>query len=343
MMLRNLRSGLLFAGLALILVSGCSRKIREYTPGIVYEPNETVLRVSGQKMTWDQVDKRAHYYLKDEIDNKTLFIPQGGEEKALEFFRRKAMTIFVNKTLMLEDAKKRGIEVTPADRQKFITEMEGMLKERRIASSLEEFFKKAPLGEKETRHEFEDGLVVDKLIQEAVKSKITVTEADREALTTEIIAKRRDPNQKADELHTQLLKGADFATVLKDASKDAEKRIVGGDMGEVARGRLGDKQIEDALFSQKANENGPVLDTSRGYLIIRVASHTAAKAAAGATPAIPESVHASYINVRTPPMLKGKDMDRVVQARKFDKNLADLLKSLRAKAKVETIYKDLAF
>ena len=342
-MLRNLRSGLLFAGLTLLLVSGCSHKIREYTPGLVYQPNETVLRVNGQKMTWEQVDKRARYYLKDEIDNKTLFIPQGGEEKALEFFRRKAMTIFVNKTLMIEDAKQRGIEVTPADRQKFITEFEGMLKERHMASSMEEFFKKAPLGEKETRHEFEDGLIVDKLIQEAVKSKITVAESDREALTTEIIAKRRDARQKADDLHAQLVKGADFTTVLKDASKDEEKRIIGGDMGEIVRGRLGDKQIEDALFAQKVNENGPVLDTSRGYVMIRVAAHTAAKAAAGTNPAILESVRASYINVRTPPMLKGKDMDRVIQARKFDKNLADLLKTLRAKAKVETIYKDLAF
>ena len=343
MNLRTLRTGLLLTGLTLLLASGCSRKIREYTPGIVYKPTEAVARVDGQKITWDQMDKRARNYLKDEVEAKTLFVPQGGEEKALEFFRRKALTLFVNKTVMMEDAKRRGIEVTPADRQKFVTEMEGLLKDRHIATSLDEFFKKSPLGEKETRREFEDGLLVDKLIQEAVRSKIVVAESDRESLTTEIIARRKEARQKADELRAQLLKGTDFATLLKDSTKGDDKRIIGGDMGEVVRGRLGDKQVEDSIFAQKVNEVGQVLDSSRGYLLIHVTSRTPGKAAVGATPAIPESVHASFINVRTPSMLKGKDMDRVIQSRKFDQELAELLKSLRAKAKIETIYKDLAF
>lgn len=343
MMLRMLRTSLLFAGLTLLLASGCSRKIREYTPGIVYKPTEVVVRVDGQKMTWDQVEKRARNYLKDEVESKTLFIPPGGEDKALEFFRRKAMTLFVNKTVMLEEARRRGLEVGAVDRQKFITEMEGLLKDRHIATSLEDFFKKSPLGEKETRSEFEDGLLVDKLIQEAVRSKIVVVDSDREALANEIIARRKEAKQKADELHAQLQKGADFATVLKECTKGDDKRIVGGDLGEISRGRLGDKQIEDAVFGQKVNENGPVLDTARGYMLIRVTAHTAAKPASGTTPAVQESVHASFINIRTPSMLKSKDMDRVIQERKFGTELGNLLKSLRAKAKIETIYKDLVF
>jgi len=344
MMLRTLRTGLVFVGLTLLLASGCSRKIRQYTPGIVYKPNETVVRVDGQRMTWEQMDKRARNYLKEEVDAKTLFIPPGSEEKALEFFRRKALTLFVNKTAMIEEAKRRGIVISPADRQKFVTEMEGLLKERGIATSLEDFFKKSPLGEKETRREFEDGLLVDKLIQEAVRSKITVTEADREALTSEIISKRRDAKQKADDLRAQLLqKGADFAALIKESTKGDDKRIAGNDLTEITRGRLGDKQIEDAVFGQKINEIGPILDTARGYTIIRVSARTAAKAAVGTTPATPESAHASFISVRTPPMLKGKDMDRVIQERKFSKELANLIKSLHAKAKIETIYKDLVF
>ena len=343
MKLRNLRTGLLFAGLALLLASGCSRKIREYKPGLVYQPNEPVVRVDGQKMTYDQMEKRARNYLKDEVDSKTLFVPQGGEDRALEFFRRKALTLFVNKTVMLEEAKHRGIEVTPADRQKFVTEMEGVLKDRHIAPSLDEFFKKAPLGEKDTRREFEDGLLVDKFIQETVRSKIVVTDPDREALTTEIISKRKEAKQRADDLRAQLLKGADFATLAKDSSKGDDKRVIGGDLGEVTRGKLGDKQLEDAVFGQKVNEVGPVLDTSRGYILIRVTARTAGKTATASAPAVPESVHASFLNIRTPPMLKEKDMDRVIQSRKFDKQLGDLLKSLRAKAKIETIYKDLVF
>ena len=166
---------------------------------------------------------------------------------------------------------------------------------------------------------------------------------DRESLTAEIITKRKEAKMKADELRAQLQKGADFATLLKDNTKSEDKRVVGGDLGDITRGRLGDKQLDDAVFAQKINEIGPVLDNSRGYMLIKVTAHTAAKAAAGATPATPETVRASFISVRTPPMLRGKDMDRVIQERKFSRDLADLLKSLRAKAKIETIYKDLVF
>jgi len=342
MMLRTLRGGFLFAALALLLASGCSRKIKECKPGVVYKPNDVVARVDGHKMIWDQMDKRARNYLKDEIDSKTLVVPPGGEEKALEFYRRKALTLFVNKTVMIEDAKRRGIEVRPADRQKFVTEMEGWLKQRGAASSLEDFFKKSPLGEKEIRHEFEDGLLVDKFIQEVVRDKIAITEADREALAGEVIANRREAKVKADGLRAQLLKGADFAALV-EKEKASDKGVIGGDIGDITRSRLRDKQIEDAVFGQKINEIGPVLDTVGGYMLIRVTARTAAKPAVGATPATPESAHAGFLNVRTPPMLKGKDMDRVIQSRKFEKNLMELLKDLRAKAKIETIYKDLAF
>jgi len=339
MIVRTLRAGLLFAGVTLLLTTGCSRKLREYKPGMVYQPNETVLRVDGQKQTWDQMEKRARNLLKEEVDAKTLFVPQGEEEKALEFFRRKTQTLFVNKTVMLAEARRRGLEVTPAERQKYVAEVEGVLKARGTATSIEDFFKKSPLGEKEMRNEFEDGLLIDKLLQEAIRNKITVTDADRDALAAEIIAKRKEAKQKAAEIHAQLQKGADFNSLMKSD----DKRVVGGEIGEVTRGKIGDKQIEDAIFVQKVNEVGPVLETGRGYMLIRVTARTPAKAAVGATPATPESVHASFISVRTPPVLKSKDMDRVIQERKFEKSLMELLKSLRAKSKIETIYKDLAF
>ena len=344
MMLRTLRTGLLFAGLALLLATGCSRKIKEFKPGVVYKPNDVVARVDGQKMVWDQMEKRARNFLKEEVESKRLFIPAGGEDTAMDFFRRKALTIFANKTLMLKEVKRRGLEVTAADRQKFVAEMEGLLKERGIAPSVDEFFKKSPLGEKETRREFEDGLAVDKLIQD-VRSKITVVDADREALAAEIIARRKDAKSKADELRVQLQKGADFAALAKDFSKGEDKRVIGGELPEIQRGKLapGDKVIEDAVFAQKVNEIGPVVETSRGYMLFKVTARTQGKAAVGATAAVPEAVHASYLHVRMPPMLKSKDMDRVIQNRKFEKDIGDLLKSLRSKAKIETIYKDLVF
>lgn len=342
MMPRTLRLKVMLAGMVVVLVCGCSRKIREYTPSTVYRANEVVARVDRQKMIWDQLDKQARNYMREDVESKSLYIPPGGDEKMLGFFRRRALALFVNKTVLLGEAKKRGIAVTPADRQKFVMEMERLLKERSIAASLDDFFKKSPLGEKETRREFEDGLIIDKFINECIRPKITIVEQDREALANEIIAKRREAKQKADELRLQIQKGADFATLAKELSS-TDKRIVGGDVGEITRGKYGDKQIEDAIFRLKVNEISPVLETPRSYLLVRVTAHTAAKAAAGATPARPETVRASVINVRAPSPPNSKEMERIIQERKFGQAMTDLLQSLRAKAKIETIYKDLVF
>jgi hypothetical protein len=331
----------LFTAMTLLLTSGCSHKIKEYQPGVTYQPKDLAARVNGQKMTWGQVDQRARNYLRDELEAKTLYIPPGGEEKALEFFRHKALTLFINKTVLMDEAHRRGLKVSSADRQKFVREMEGLLKERGMATSLEEFFQKSPLGEKETRREFEDGLLVDKLIQQGIRDKIVVVEKDREELVAEIITKRKESRQKADELRAQLLKGVDYAKLSQEIARGEDKRLASGDLGEITRGKLNDKLIEDALFTQKINEIGPVIDTGRGYLLLRVMARTPAKGTAGTAGATPESVRASFLSVRTPPMLKGKEMDRVLQDRKFNKTMAELLQSLRSKAKIETIYKDL--
>jgi parvulin-like peptidyl-prolyl isomerase len=336
-----MRSSLLLAGLLvapLLLPTGCSPKIKEYQPGVVYQPTDIAARVNGQKLSWDQVEKRARNYLKDEVEARTLYIPPGGEEKAMDFFRRKAITLFVNKTVLMGEAKRRGLTVSSADRQKFVREMEGLLKERNMASSLDDFFQKSPLGEKETRREFEDGLLIDKLIQQGVRDTIKIEEKDRDDLATELIAKRKESRKIADDLRAQLVKGADFTKLSQEAARGTDKRVSSGDLGEITRGKLGDKQIEDALFSQKVNEIGPVLDTSRGYLLLHVSARTPAK---GSTP---ESVRASFLSIRTPPLLKGKEeIDRVVKERKFSTTMSDLLQALRQKAKIETIYKDLVF
>ncbi len=341
MTLPLLRPCLLLMTLTMLLASGCDQKIKESKPGVVYKPNDIAVRVNGQKLTWDQMEKRARNYLKDETEAKTLYIPPGGEEKAMEFFRHKAITLFVNKTVLMDEANRRGLKVSAADRQKFVREMEGLLKERGMASSLDEFFQKSPLGEKETRREFEDGLLVDKLIQQGIRDTIVVVDKDREELTTEIIAKRKDARQKADALRAQLLKGADYALLSKEIASSEDKRLASGDLGELTRDKISDKQIADALFSQKVNEIGPVLETGRGYLLLRVTARTPAKGTAGAAGATPESVRASFISVRTPPLMKSKEMERVLQERKFNKTMSDLLLSLRSKAKIETIYKDL--
>jgi parvulin-like peptidyl-prolyl isomerase len=342
MTIRSFHAALLMTALFLAMATGCSRKLEPEKPGAKHRSNDVVARVDHHKMVWSELEKRAQSYLKDELDSKTTVIPPGREDEALQFFRRKAVMLYINKTLMYNEAKRRGIQVTKEDREKSVKQIESLLKQRGV-DSLEAFYKKSPLGEKETRREFEDGLIVDKLIDADVRAKISVSDADRDALVREIVTLRQNAKKKVEELRGRLLKGADLTSLLREASGPDSKSVSGGDLGEITRGRLADKALEDALFSQKINEVGPVMDNPRGYMVLRVSSHTAAKAATATTPAVPETVRASFILVRSPPAIKAKDMDNLIQQRKYQEGLKEMLKNLRAKAKIETIYPDLVF
>jgi len=331
------QTGMIVSGLAaVVLFSGCSRKLVPEAPGAKHKDSDVVIRVDGKEMNWKDVELRARNYLKDEVDSHSLFIPPGREDEALQFFRRKAVMLFANKTVLLDEAKRRGIKVSEADRQASIKQFESLLKDRGFAS-MDDLFKKSPIGEKATRQEFEDGLYVDKLIDAEIRSKLTVTDGDRDRLTNEIITTRKAAKAKIDDLRAKLLKGADFATLARANSDDINNKNV-GDLGEFPRGRL-EKPFEDAAFSQKVNEIGPIVETRYGYHIIKVAAHTPAKAATATTPATPESVHASHILAKAP-TVSVRDMDVLIKRQKYDSGLKDLLVGLRAKAKIETIYSD---
>ena len=79
---------------------------------------------------------------------------------------------------------------------------------------------------------------------------------------------------KAKDLREQLLRGADFSDLAKRHS-DCPSKGAGGDLGEFARGQM-IKPFEDAAFSQKKNEIGPVIETSFGYHIIQVSERHSA-------------------------------------------------------------------
>jgi peptidyl-prolyl cis-trans isomerase C len=80
---------------------------------------------------------------------------------------------------------------------------------------------------------------------------------------------------KIDAIHKQLVGGADFAKLAGEQS-DCPSKAKGGDLGTFPRGRMV-KPFEDAAFSQKVNEIGPVVQTQFGYHIIQVLEHSQAK------------------------------------------------------------------
>ena len=76
---------------------------------------------------------------------------------------------------------------------------------------------------------------------------------------------------KTAKIRKDLLEGADFAETARKQS-DCPSKTQGGDLGTFKRGSMV-KPFEDAAFSQKTNEIGPIVKTRFGYHIIQVLEH----------------------------------------------------------------------
>jgi peptidyl-prolyl cis-trans isomerase C len=129
---------------------------------------------------------------------------------------------------------------------------------------------------------------------------------------------KAEKKAKAEDLRKQLLGGANFAELAVKNSDDASK-VSGGDLGVFARGMMV-KPFEDAAFSQKIGEIGPVIETEFGYHIILVTERSAPKP-------IPLD---KDIKARIAAFLNGQKLQEAHDA---------LIKSLREKANV-VIYKE---
>jgi peptidyl-prolyl cis-trans isomerase C len=79
---------------------------------------------------------------------------------------------------------------------------------------------------------------------------------------------RQQRKTKAEEIRAQLLKGANFAEMAARYS-DCPSKTKGGSLGMFRRGKMV-KPFEDAAFSQRVGEIGPVIETVYGYHIVQV-------------------------------------------------------------------------
>jgi peptidyl-prolyl cis-trans isomerase C len=74
----------------------------------------------------------------------------------------------------------------------------------------------------------------------------------------------------AEDLRSQLISGADFATLAQTYSLDLSTRVAGGDLGWFARGTLTTPEVEAAAFALQPGEISAIVQSALGYHIIEV-------------------------------------------------------------------------
>jgi peptidyl-prolyl cis-trans isomerase C len=252
-------------------------------------------------------------------------------------FYRKVLDDIVGNRLLFLDLVAQGQAAAAADVDKRLAEIRGQF------ASPEEFkqaLAQRSFDEVRLRRDLEEGLTVQKWVQEKVIPAIAVSDADVQKFYEDhgdqmqepesvgashlLVAVARDATaeqkaagrKRAEELRARLVAGEDFAAVAREASQDPGSAPRGGDLGRVYRGQTV-PEFESAAFALAPGALSDVVETQYGFHVIKVAD----KKPAGKL---------ELVQVK----------DRIVQSlkqRALETKVRDTVQALGDKAKVEIL------
>lgn len=324
----------------LLLASGCSNKMKMANPKSKRNhPQSIAAIINGTPIFWESVDRRGRGFLKDEKEVGHLAFAPAQEAEALDHFRRRAAKIEVMRHLLLEDAKQHKIVVTEGDRRKTLARLEPLMAQRHWTTN--DFFTRSPLGEEQTRLEFEESIYIDKLLETVVAKDTTVTAQDMEETIAKWAALRQEKIKRIQALHVQLVAGADFAQTAAQFSECPASRKKGGSLGEFARGTLGG-DVERTVFALTVGGISAVTETKDGFHIFKVTAHNPAQSATATTPSLPETIALSQIMVRFK-MPKTPEIRQHILRAKIAQRTTDYYRELAGTADIKSAFPDLTF
>lgn len=319
---------------AALLAQGCKRE----TP-----PAPDVWAVvNGQEIKRDEVEK---YY-------RSRANPEGQEPSQEEALSLKLNILdeLVNNEILLERAKKMGMEATDGEVEDKFTEAKSPFTEEEFQRQL----KDRGVTMDDLKRELRRQLSIQKLINREVKAKISITDQDindfykqnqAQFNVTEPqyrvaqikITPQRDPqlhNRKNDDaatdiearrkaaaLEENLAGGADFAQLAMDYSEDPATVATGGDMGYIPESALKQSQTDPALrvavLSLKVGQVSPVIPARGNYHILKLLAKEAPGQRDLNDPSVQQSIREMLLNrkeqlLRAAYMAEARDSAKVV-------------------------------
>lgn len=292
---------------------------------------DTAASVDGQNITWGEVRREVDRAMQVAVQQK---IPSQQLPMMRNQITRQAVEMLIVKRMLAQAAERENISVTDEELQKAHEQLMGRLPPD---VTLEEALARQGISKEEFDQELATELRINKLVESHIGTPAEPTEEevakfyeehkDRmdvpETVTARhiLIAVKPDATAeekqaakaKAEEMHAKLVEGADFAALAKEYS-DCPSKEQGGLLPRFGRGDMV-KPFEDAAFSQKKDEIGPVVETPFGYHVIQVSEHA-------------EPHRMTLEEVRT-------NLVRGMKAQKSQAIIRDYIEGLRAKANIQ--------
>lgn len=334
------------AALAGLMVVGCA-KHEDETVDVPKKANEVSIVVDGKTLTSEQIDIDVEKIIEAQGDR----IPAAQKDYARQMIRNQMAQSFLFENALVALAKAKGFVVTEADRAAREAEFLKSVAGRPDApKSLAEAAEKFPLGKDRMIEEFNNGILIQKMIDDAVAKTGTDFAAEAQKEIDGIVSNNNalastgeDALAKIKAIHAELTKPVVDDLAKKFAAIAAEKSECpsskkGGDLGEFTHGQMV-KEFDEAAFALPVGKVSDPVKTQYGYHLILVSEKIPAVEAKGDTPAAPEKVRASHILIKTPekqdvPALE--DVIRFLKRQSESRLVGDLAKEAVKAAGVTT-------
>jgi parvulin-like peptidyl-prolyl isomerase len=207
-----------------------------------------------------------------------------GDEAKLAKLKRALLDEMIKNVLLYQRAAKEGLVIAEAELAEHLAQIKSRYTERTFRKLLE----LKGIDYKEWAEDKRREMMIDKLIQQEVISKIGISAADiqkyyrahkKEFSHGDEVHARQivvDDAAKAEELRAKAAGGENFAALAAEFSIAPEAKR-GGDLGWFARGIM-PKAFDEACFPLPTGDVSPVVKTEYGHHIFKVVERRPAKA-----------------------------------------------------------------
>mgnify|MGYP001598217138 FL=1 len=246
----------------LVLCPGCSEKKAE-----VEEP--AVARVNGESILKKDLEREMF-----QLDKDFSAHPSADDTRR---FSAELLRQMIRKRLLLQEAGKTGINLTPEQIQQVVTEQRGDI----LKEDLEKILQEAGMTYQEWVDRITDDRLIETLIRKVIDPKIQITEeeltayyqnhseefnlSERVRVRQIVLSSQKD----AEKVRERLVHGGeDFGLVAHEVSLSPDADL-GGDIGVFSRGQM-PPDFDKTCFALQVGEISPVVKTPYGYHIFLV-------------------------------------------------------------------------